>query len=311
MKEFATILRQLTEVVIEEAQKNEAFRRRIEEVLGCEEQDRQALKAQVEITEGQQMPAGQWIPAGQQAPGEEQVQSRQQVQPGITGQLRSKEVVSGHAAESTALDFSNADEKTLDVQAAYRQLGEKELQKLLLAYDPGQINYLLSRYNVKKGNASKKETLIKKLVEKVKKDCADGLTESADEAEKTGSAARAAEAKVIEDGAKAVETAKEAAAAKQAAPPKTSKSKRNPAAFSPITVYLEGGNELLKTRLAELDIEQLKDIIYEYSLDTTQKYKKWKDVDKLTDLILRRAEQKATRGDVFRVFTSHEGNPYT
>ena len=85
----------------------------------------------------------------------------------------------------------------------------------------------------------------------------------------------------------------------------------NPAKFSPIAVYLDGGAEQLSKELANLDIQELKDIIREYSLDKTGNYRRWKDRERLVDLIMRRSEAKATRGDVFRIFTSEKKNAYT
>lgn len=76
------------------------------------------------------------------------------------------------------------------------------------------------------------------------------------------------------------------------------KRRRSPAAFDPLVVLADGTAEL-RRRLDTLDIEQLKDIVAEFGMDSTQLAMKWKRPERLVDLIVQTAETRAKRGDAF------------
>lgn len=80
----------------------------------------------------------------------------------------------------------------------------------------------------------------------------------------------------------------------------TNRNPRKPAAFDPYQIYSESGIETLKSRLEELDAEQLKDIIHDYYLwsPPSAVYKKKQEF--LLGLILEVVHRRATKGDCFR-----------
>ena len=80
----------------------------------------------------------------------------------------------------------------------------------------------------------------------------------------------------------------------------TKRNQRKPAVFDPYQIYFESGIETLKSRLEELDDEQLKDIIHDYYLwsPPSAVYKKKREflIKMIPDVVNRRA----TKGDCFR-----------
>lgn len=80
----------------------------------------------------------------------------------------------------------------------------------------------------------------------------------------------------------------------------TKRNTRKLAAFDPYQIYSESGIETLKSRLEELDAEQLKDIIHDYYLwsPPSAVYKKKQEF--LLELILEVVPRRATKGDCFR-----------
>lgn len=56
----------------------------------------------------------------------------------------------------------------------------------------------------------------------------------------------------------------------------------------------------LRAELQKLNIEQLKDIVAEYGMDTSRLALKWKSCDRLVDFIVTTVAQRQRKGDVFR-----------
>jgi hypothetical protein len=68
--------------------------------------------------------------------------------------------------------------------------------------------------------------------------------------------------------------------------------------LDPIEVSREG--ELtLRSRLRELTVEQLKDIVADHGMDPGKLAMKWKDPDRLIDRIVEYSLARAKKGDVF------------
>lgn len=80
----------------------------------------------------------------------------------------------------------------------------------------------------------------------------------------------------------------------------TKRNPRKPAAFDPFQIYYDSGIETLKSRLEELDDEQLKDIIHDYYLwyPPSAVYKKKREF--LIKMIPEVVNRRATKGDSFR-----------
>lgn len=80
--------------------------------------------------------------------------------------------------------------------------------------------------------------------------------------------------------------------------------RRDPAPFDPFIIY-QHGEQALRARLDELDIEQLKDIVAEHGMDGAKLAMKWKSADRLIELIVGSVASRSRKGEVFRGETSH------
>lgn len=78
------------------------------------------------------------------------------------------------------------------------------------------------------------------------------------------------------------------------------RARRAKAPIDPIAVVQEGGEDKLREELGVLTVEQLKDIISEYSMDQDRLAMKWKTGQRLVDRILEISRQRARKGDAFR-----------
>ena len=67
----------------------------------------------------------------------------------------------------------------------------------------------------------------------------------------------------------------------------------------PVKLYHEKGADALSSQLQKCNVEELKGIIKARRLDPAGKSAKWKDKDKLSDLIMKKAKDRATKGEVF------------
>lgn len=75
--------------------------------------------------------------------------------------------------------------------------------------------------------------------------------------------------------------------------------RRKPGSFDPMAVYREQPDNLLR-RLGGLSVEELKDIIAEHGMDRTKLARKWKEKDRLIELILNAVKSRSQKGDAFR-----------
>jgi hypothetical protein len=63
---------------------------------------------------------------------------------------------------------------------------------------------------------------------------------------------------------------------------------------------MEQGENALRGALTPLNVEQLKDIVAEYGMDTSKLALKWKSRDRLQDLIVATVRDRLAKGDAFR-----------
>jgi hypothetical protein len=77
------------------------------------------------------------------------------------------------------------------------------------------------------------------------------------------------------------------------------KNRRPPAVLDPIEVAREG-EHALRTRLAELSLDQLRDVVADYGMDPGKLVMKWKSPDRVIDRIVEIALPRAQKGDAFR-----------
>lgn len=74
--------------------------------------------------------------------------------------------------------------------------------------------------------------------------------------------------------------------------------RRPPAKLDPFHL-LELGEDVLSKELEKLNIEELKDIVSEYGMDTSRLALKWKDRKRLESLIVDATKRKSSRGEAF------------
>ena len=82
-------------------------------------------------------------------------------------------------------------------------------------------------------------------------------------------------------------------------PERRSRNKRAAAIIDPYREYVAGEEQLLR-KLEPLTIDQLRDIVSEYALDSSRLALKWKNKERLIDLIVTTARSRIQKGDVFR-----------
>ncbi|CAN5238172.1 hypothetical protein BH11PSE4_BH11PSE4_13600 [soil metagenome] len=83
------------------------------------------------------------------------------------------------------------------------------------------------------------------------------------------------------------------------AQPKRPSNRRAPALLDPVHLAKQGDN-VLRAELERLDIEQLRDVVAEYGMDTGKLVTKWRSADRIVDRIVEVARQRAQKGSAFR-----------
>ena len=77
------------------------------------------------------------------------------------------------------------------------------------------------------------------------------------------------------------------------------KNRRPPAALDPVAVVGDG-EDMLRSQLSGLSLEQLRDVVAEYGMDQGKLVMKWKDPARVTDRIVEIALARAQKGHAFR-----------
>ncbi len=75
--------------------------------------------------------------------------------------------------------------------------------------------------------------------------------------------------------------------------------RRAPGIFDPFLIYGEGGEGSLRERLAELDLDQLRDIVAEHGRDNDRLAMKWKDPGRVAERIVERVITRHAKGSAF------------
>jgi hypothetical protein len=81
--------------------------------------------------------------------------------------------------------------------------------------------------------------------------------------------------------------------------PKRPGNRRAPAVLDPVSLA-KHGDEVLRAELSSLTIEQLRDIVAEYGMDTSKLVLKWRDPERVVDRIVEVARGRAQKGSAFR-----------
>ncbi|MBF9134736.1 hypothetical protein I0C86_38270 [Plantactinospora sp. S1510] len=76
--------------------------------------------------------------------------------------------------------------------------------------------------------------------------------------------------------------------------------RRAPGVLDPFAVFAERGEAGLRSTLAELDLEQLRDIVAEHGMDHDRLAMKWKDSSRVVDRIIEKVEARTAKGSAFR-----------
>lgn len=81
--------------------------------------------------------------------------------------------------------------------------------------------------------------------------------------------------------------------------PKRPSNRRPPAVLDPVRLARQG-EDLLRSELAKLDIEQLRDVVADYGMDTGKLVLKWRDPERILQRIIEVARGRAQKGSAFR-----------
>lgn len=76
--------------------------------------------------------------------------------------------------------------------------------------------------------------------------------------------------------------------------------RRAPATLDPFALLADRGEEHLTERLADLDLEELRDIVAQFGMDPRRLVMKWKDAQRVRDHIVSTTVQRSRKGDAFR-----------
>lgn len=99
------------------------------------------------------------------------------------------------------------------------------------------------------------------------------------------------------------------AKAKETGEPKIKRAsnRRPPALLDPVQLARRGEAEL-REELAKLNIEQLRDIVAEYGMDTGKLVLKWRDPERIIERVIEVARSRAQKGNAFRDQTHGESS---
>jgi len=76
--------------------------------------------------------------------------------------------------------------------------------------------------------------------------------------------------------------------------------RRTPAQLDPFKVLADGSEQDLKARLADLGLEDLRDIVAQFAMDPRRLVMKWKDAERVREHIVATTAQRSRKGDAFR-----------
>jgi len=76
--------------------------------------------------------------------------------------------------------------------------------------------------------------------------------------------------------------------------------RRAPAKLDPFKILADGGEQVLIEQLADLSLEELRDIVAQFGMDPRRLVTKWKDAQRVRDHIVATTIQRSRKGDAFR-----------
>lgn len=78
-------------------------------------------------------------------------------------------------------------------------------------------------------------------------------------------------------------------------PPPPAPARRSPAVLDPYAIYEVGWEVMLRERLRALDLEQLKDIVAEHTMDATGHALSWTEAERVVELIVQAVIDRSER----------------
>lgn len=76
--------------------------------------------------------------------------------------------------------------------------------------------------------------------------------------------------------------------------------RRGPAKLDPFKILADGGEQALMAELAELDLEELRDIVAQFGMDPRRLVMKWKEAQRVREHVVATTAQRSRKGDAFR-----------
>jgi hypothetical protein len=76
--------------------------------------------------------------------------------------------------------------------------------------------------------------------------------------------------------------------------------RRSPAKLDPFKILADSGEQALMTQLAELDLEELRDIVAQFGMDPRRLAMKWKEARRVREHVVTTTAQRSRKGDAFR-----------
>jgi hypothetical protein len=76
--------------------------------------------------------------------------------------------------------------------------------------------------------------------------------------------------------------------------------RRAPAKLDPFKILADGSEPGLMARLADLSLEELRNIIAQFGMDPRRLVMKWKDAQRVREHIVATTAQRSRKGDAFR-----------
>jgi hypothetical protein len=76
--------------------------------------------------------------------------------------------------------------------------------------------------------------------------------------------------------------------------------RRVPAKIDPFKILTDSGEQALMAQLAELDLEELRDIVAQFGMDPRRLVMKWRDAHRVREHIVATTAQRSRKGDAFR-----------
>lgn len=76
--------------------------------------------------------------------------------------------------------------------------------------------------------------------------------------------------------------------------------RRAPAKLDPFKILADSGEQSLRAQLADLNLEELRDIVAQFGMDPRRLVMKWKDAQRVREHIAATTVQRSRKGDAFR-----------